>query len=283
VPRRLSCRQTRRRRVVPGMLSVSEILTAVSTRPRVHREEVAAAILRIARRRAKIDDRSRDLLPDAPDSDPREVLDYLMHHSGNNIPQVVRLQDVKDALVLTNWLWWEDRRRELYFLKAGVESGMFLAELGGLVGVGKQGVKDRIDRLTALLHRDGRPDEKILRRERRAAREQEQTEGRPSPELAWLAANWGDLKAVITGLNDQAYRHGLSDSDREWLDELMIDVDEERVNRQTMVMLGLATSDIRVSAAVVGLPNRRPHEIHRLLQRADQLRSAFAGLATPMS
>jgi hypothetical protein len=49
----------------------------MGTRPMVHRTEVALAIVMIARRRAKVDDRHRDLLPDSEDSDPREVLDYL--------------------------------------------------------------------------------------------------------------------------------------------------------------------------------------------------------------
>ena len=49
----------------------------MGTRPIVHRAEVARAIVMIARRRAKVDDRHRDLLSDSEDSDPREVLDYL--------------------------------------------------------------------------------------------------------------------------------------------------------------------------------------------------------------
>ncbi|MFD7161321.1 hypothetical protein ACFV9C_42515 [Kribbella sp. NPDC059898] len=252
----------------------------MSTRPRVAQTEVSAAIIRIARRRAEIDDRSRDLLPDAPDSAPGEVLDYLMRHSGNNVPSEVRLKDAKDAIVLTNWMWWEDRRRELHFLKAAVEAGMFLNEIGGLIGVGKQGVKDRIDRLTALLGEEGRPDEKLMRAHRRAEQEQAGTEDSPAAHVVWLRANWPELKELVVDLNAQAERHGLKDSDREWLDELMIDVDEDRVNPQTMVMLGLATADIRVSTAFVRLPNRRPHAIHLLLQHADRMRTEYAGLGT---
>jgi hypothetical protein len=54
----------------------------MGTRPMVHRAEVARAIVMIARRRAKVDDRHRDLLSDSEDSDPREVLDYLRKFSG---------------------------------------------------------------------------------------------------------------------------------------------------------------------------------------------------------
>ena len=77
----------------------------------MHRHELGSAIERIARRRAKVDDRHREKLPDAPDSDPREVLDYLRQYSGPAIPLWVLQADVCDALTLNNWLWWEDRRR----------------------------------------------------------------------------------------------------------------------------------------------------------------------------
>ena len=57
---------------------------------------------------------------------------------------------------LNNWLWWEDRCRELHFLKAGRKNrGLFLSQLGTWVGVGKQGVLDRVDRLEALLATTG--------------------------------------------------------------------------------------------------------------------------------
>ena len=73
----------------------------MGTRPMVHRAEVARAIVMIARRRAKVDDRHRDLLPDSEDSDPREVLDYLRKFSGPDIPRWVLQAEVSDALTLT--------------------------------------------------------------------------------------------------------------------------------------------------------------------------------------
>src|ERR1700748_3795024 len=99
----------------------------------------------ISRRRVKVDDRNREKLPDSPDSHPREILDCLRQYSGGDIPLWVLQADVSDALTLNNWLWWEDRRRELHFLRAGRDRGIFLAQLGAQVGVGKQGVVDRID------------------------------------------------------------------------------------------------------------------------------------------
>ena len=120
----------------------------------VYRAEVARAIVMIARRRAKVDDRHRDLLSDSEDSDP---------------PRWVLQAEVSDALTLNYWLWWEDRRRELFFLEAGRARGVFLSQLGAQVGVGKQGLLDRVDRLEASLRFD-RPDEKLTRAARQAAR-----------------------------------------------------------------------------------------------------------------
>ena len=65
------------------------------------------------------------------------MLDYLRKFSGPDIPRWVLQAEVSDALTLNNWLWWEDRRRELFFLKAGRARGVFLSQLGAQVGVGK--------------------------------------------------------------------------------------------------------------------------------------------------
>lgn len=230
----------------------------------------------IARRRKKVDDFHRDRLPDSPLSDPREILDYLRKHSGPSIPRWVLQADVCDALTLNNWLWWEDRRRELHFLKAGRDRGLFLAQIGSQVGVGKQGVIDRIDRLEALLRYD-RPDEKISRTERqarRAARDRQPTE------QAWLAEHREELLALVSDLLNQASRYDLADDDREWLDELRIDAGAEDLTPATMVILGLASAELRTSSAVLALEGTRPHAVHHVLSRADALRSAFADLGS---
>src|SRR5271156_248768 len=164
----------------------------MATRPKVHRSELERAVVMIAKRRARVDDPDRESLPDSVDADPREVLDYLRKHSGPGIARWVLQADVCDALTLNNWLWWEDRRRELHFLNAGRDRGLFLTQLGAQVGVGKQGVIDRIDRLEALLRYD-RPDEKISRASRRAARERCE---RLPDERTWLSVRRDELAAV---------------------------------------------------------------------------------------
>ncbi|MEE6140652.1 hypothetical protein SKC41_30625 [Mycobacterium sp. 050128] len=246
----------------------------MATRPKVHRSEVARAIARIASRRKKIDDRHREMLPDSPESDPREVLDYLQKHSGPHIPRWVLQADVCDALILNNWLWWDDRRRELYFLKAGRARGLFLSQIGSQVGVGKQGVLDRIDRLEALLQYD-RPDEKITRAARRAARERRH---RCDIEQAWIGAWRDELHQVISAVAQQAQDYAVED--REWIDELEIDARDDDITSTTMVILGLAIAELRTAPALLALDNSRPRGVHRLLARADRLRAQFADLGT---
>lgn len=228
----------------------------------------------IASRRAKVDDRNRDRLPDSPRSDPREVLDYLQRFSGRDIPRWVLQADVCDALTLNNWLWWEDRRRELHFLKAGRDRGLFLSQLGAQVGTGKQGVLDRIDRLEALLRYD-RPDEKLTRAARLA--EREARDRRPTEE-AWLAANRAELLDVVAGLVREAARFELQDDEREWLDELAADAEAADFTPASMVILGLATAELRTAKAVLALDSSRPYAVHGLLGRAERLRSTFAEL-----
>lgn len=203
------------------------------------------------------------------------MLDYLQKFSGIGIPRWVLQADVSDALVLNNWLWWEDRRRELHFLKAGRDRGLFLAQIGAQVGVGKQGLLDRIDRLEALLRYD-RPDGKITRSARLAER---QARDRRPAEDVWLAARRDELLTVITELSYEADRYGLLDEDREWLDELAVDARDD-FTPATMVILGLATAELRTAPPVLALEGTRPYAVHGLLGRADALRSAFAELGS---
>lgn len=235
---------------------------------------MASAIVRIARRRAKVDDRHREMLPDSGDSDPREVLDYLRKYSGADIPRWVLQADVCDGLTLNNSLWWEDRRRELYFLKAGRDRGLFLSQIGAQVGVGKQGLLDRIDRLEALLRYD-RPDEKIARAARQSERERR---ARMPSEEAWLTTRREEMMTVITGFVQQADRFGVDE--RDWLDELEIDGRADELTSSTMVILGLAAAELRTAPTILELDSTRPYAVHTLLARAEALRSQFAELGS---
>ena len=141
-------------------LSVSEILTAWVP-PDGAPYGSGASDRDDRQRRAKVDDRRRTCCPiqGIPIRAERRIT------CGNSVaatfPAGSYRPRVSDALTLNNWLWWEDRRRELFFLKAGRARGVFLSQLGAQVGVGKQGLLDRVDRLEALLRFD-RPDEKLI-------------------------------------------------------------------------------------------------------------------------
>lgn len=223
----------------------------------------------------------RDRLPDAPDSDPREVLRYLRRFSGQDIPRWVLQADVCDALTLNNWLWWEDRRTELHFLVEGRRRGLFLDQLGAQLGIGKQGVRDRIDRLEALLRYD-RPNEKLTRAARAAARDAER---RRTAEDQWLEEHEPTLRAMIADLLAEAAALTLADDEREWIDELAVEIRgaDGDLGRTIIPILGLAADELRTSVAVISLPHTRPpHRIHGVLARCDALRSDFASLrSTP--
>ncbi|MFC7344961.1 hypothetical protein [Saccharopolyspora griseoalba] len=244
----------------------------MATPPRVHRAELAAALARISARRVKVDDPDREQLPDSPEADPREVLDYLQKHSGPHIPRWVLQAEVLDALTLLNWLWWQDQAREHYWLQAGRERGLFLAQLGAQRGIGKQGIRDRIDRGEALLlfHR---PDEQLTREARRNATA---ARGRRGAELAWIAEHRVELHELISGLLAQADQHQLHDTQREWLDELAADARADDLTPATMVVLGLACAELRNAPGVLTLDSARQQTVHTLLAHADRLRSRFA-------
>ncbi|MGM0723990.1 MAG: hypothetical protein ACQEXM_26085 [Actinomycetota bacterium] len=230
---------------------------------------------RIVARRVKVDDPDRWKLPDDPDNPQvREVLDYLQRHT--RVPRWVLQADVADALTLNNYLWWADRRRELAWLKAGVARNLFLSQLGAQVGIGKQGVKDRIDRLDALLQFD-RPDEQITREARRAARA---AEARRDTETAWVEDRAGELAAIAAGFTTAADRFALADDDREWIDELGSDARDGAFTPASMTVLSLAAEELRTAPAIVSLDGSRPYQLHGWLQRADELRAAFSGLGT---
>jgi hypothetical protein len=153
--------------------------------------------------------------------------------------------------------------------------------LGSQVGVGKQGVIDRIDRLEALLRFD-RPDEKITRAARRSARE---ARLRRPVEDAWLQARRDELIGLIAEVVGQADRYEIVDDEREWVDQLAMDARDEELAPATMIILGLAAAELRAAPGVVALRSARPCAVHAVLAHADRLRTQFAALttATPAS
>ncbi|WP_051342530.1 hypothetical protein [Pseudonocardia spinosispora] len=257
----------------------------MATPPHSSQAEVDAAVARILRRHERIDDPRRSGLG----TEPRDVLDHLTKHS-TGLPRWVAAADTQDALVLLTWLWWEDRRRERALLRRGLHLGLTLGELGGPLGVGtRQGLRDRLDRLDALLAFD-RPDEKLSRESRRDLASQDRR-------ARWLQDNHERVRTCLTSLLAQVARlpellpddtsDGAStgaartDFDLEdtaetasWIDELRADVDADELTPATLSMLGLALPSLRIAAHREGLDPS--HLMMRTLRDADQLRADFA-------
>jgi hypothetical protein len=83
---------------------------------------------------------------------------------------------------------------------------------------------------------------------------------------------------VIADVVAQADRFDVQD--REWVEELEIDGRDDDFTATTMVILGLATAELRTAPAVLSLGSSRPCAVHTVLARSDQLRSQFAQLGS---
>jgi hypothetical protein len=209
------------------------------------------------------------------------VLEYLTRYS-IGLPRWVAAADTLDALVLTTWLWWEDRRRERALLRRGMSLGLTHTELGRPLGITtRQGLRDRLDRLDALLAFD-RPDEQLTRDTRREAR-------RSDPRQAWLDDHREQVHQVLTTLLAQAARiapadtasgkepHacGIEDPHEEgWLAELRADVDELNISPATLSILGLVLGPLRITAHRADLAGS--HGLHRAIRACDALRADMA-------
>jgi hypothetical protein len=258
----------------------------VATPPRVTRTEADAAIERIHRRHARVDDPRRSELSDQP----AEVLEYLTRHSAL-LPQWAIALDVLDGLSLSAWLWWEDRRRERALLRRGARAALYWREMGTPLGIrSHQGVRDRLDRLDALLSSD-RPDEQLAREARRAA-------ARTGDLRLWGAIHGDRVGKVIARLLEQLARPELAaaltlgetptpESDGpagehaaalaeadEWLTELRADLDRNSFSPATLSVLGLAIAPLRLALHNLGLSPG--HGLWRALRDADALRSDLA-------
>ncbi|MEK6443909.1 hypothetical protein [Pseudonocardia sp. T1-2H] len=257
----------------------------MSTPPRITDIELSAAVERIARRHDRIDDSRRSAMGTAP----RDVLDYLAARSPAGIPRWVAAADTADALILSTWCWWDDRRREHRLLRNGRHLGLSLSELGAPLGITtRRGTQDRIDRLDALLRYD-RPDEQLTRDGRRDARNRDARQD-------WIDAHRDEIRAVLAGFLAQARRFadavapeehaGGPDDDPddadlpsagagEWLDELTADYDADDLTPATLAVAGLAAAELRTAPAVLELDAK--HRLHTALREVEILRARLAG------
>lgn len=257
----------------------------MATPPLITAAELEKATARILWRHDHVDDPRRSGLG----TDPRDMLDHLTKNSVG-VPRWVAADDTLDALVLTTWLWWEDRRRERTLLRRGLHLGLTHTELGRPLGITtRQGLRDRIDRLDALLSFD-RPDEQLTRDARRAA-------SAADPRQAWLDAHRDRAVDVIKKLLAQAARldstvsgsaadratQGRAADEDDWLSELAADMDEHAITPATISVLGLALGPLRIAARDAELPGS--HGLHLAIRTADALRADLArhAASTPVT
>lgn len=120
----------------------------VATFPPVGAIERDNALTRIERRHQ----RYNDYRWSEAGSEAREVLDYLRGHR-SRLPRQLVDDDVWDELVLSAWVYWDERRRERELIRHALARGLSLREVGAFVGLHTgQGLRDYLDSLDARLH-----------------------------------------------------------------------------------------------------------------------------------
>jgi hypothetical protein len=212
-------------------------------------------------------------------TEPRDVIEYVLNRGPSGVPRWVSAADHADALILVTWCWWQDRRVERRMLRQGLHLGLSLGELGAPLGIrSRQGARDRLDRLTALLAYD-RPDEKLSR----AARREEQAR---DERQQWIDDRRAEVRAVIVAFLAQARRatgpeevEPLDDqsSGDDWMAELASDVDEDQLSPATLAVAGLAAAELRSTRLVRELD--RKHRLHATLDAVEELRTRFARMS----
>lgn len=165
----------------------------MGTPAHIDSDEVADAITRITDRHTLHRDPQRSQMGNTAG----EVLDYLRTY-GALMSQEVQKADLEDAMLLRVWQWWQDRRTEQWILERAEAVGVPNRRIGQLLGIAsRQGVRDRRDRLAALLGPHRVPDEKLARGRRRNAAAEAQWRQQHAPEVLDVV---GDLIDYLGGV-----------------------------------------------------------------------------------
>jgi len=124
----------------------------VATFPPVGDLERDTALARIARRHLSCGDSSWSEAGSDGEEAARDVLGYLRRYRGR-FPREVVNDDTWDQLVLSAWVYWDERRREAELIRHALSRGLSLREIGAFVGLhSRQGLRDHLDSLEARLH-----------------------------------------------------------------------------------------------------------------------------------
>lgn len=149
------------------------MLIMVAMYPYVGDRERDAAVARIAGRHMRWEDSRWSEAGSEGDDPARDVLDYLRRHH-LRCPREISSADALDALVLSAWIWWDERRRERDLLRRARSYGHSLGELGAFLGLAtRQATYEYLDRLDALVaaHVADQPRQERVARERVAAQQ----------------------------------------------------------------------------------------------------------------
>ena len=277
----------------------------MATYPPIGDRERDDALRRIALALDRFDDYRRS----EAGSEPREVLAYLrVRHAG--LPRALTSLLARDQLILSAWVYWDERRRERELLRRVLREGKPLAEVGAFLGIRtRQGVRDYLDRLDALLaehHRHATADaaapatgdgstDALSRyggrsRAQRGADEHAMRAGRAAARLkptraAWIERHRDRIAAAIRDLLEQCARLGIEPYTSEddelpdlgdylaWLDE---DLQSGEFDHGTFGSLGLALGDLRAHRGVEALAAN--HGVHQAIRDVDRLRADYADL-----
>lgn len=150
----------------------------MATFPPIGDLERDSALDRIARRHLKNDDHRWS----EAGTEARDVLDYLRTNR-SRLPPKLRADDAWDELVLSAWVYWDERRRERELIRSALARGLSFREVGAFVGLHTgQGLRDYLDSLEARLHeyhritREPRADDDASGRELLVPDEDEQSD-----------------------------------------------------------------------------------------------------------
>jgi hypothetical protein len=276
----------------------------VATYPPVGDVERDAALSRIERRHL----RAEDPRWSEAGTEARDVLDYLRARRGQ-LPSLVTDEDAYDELVLSAWVFWDERRHERELLHHALRRGLSLSQVGRYLGItSRQGMRDYLDRLDALLddytsirktlrspaRGDGATDPlEIWAHTTRAHRgadvhaaRAKRTRARVKPDREnWIATHETRITAAIRDLLAQASRLGLTPRASEtgqdpdigdylhWLTE---DLDALDFDGGTFGALGLVIGELRSHPYVAD--RSRNHGIHQVMATINQLRADFGEL-----
>jgi hypothetical protein len=276
----------------------------VATYPPVGDVERDAALSRIERRHL----RANDPRWSEAGTEPRDVLDYLRVRRGQ-LPSLVTDDDAYDELVLSAWVFWDERRRERELLHHVLRRGLSLSQVGRYLGIAsRQGMRDYLDRLDALLddytsirktlrgpaRGDGTTDPldvwvHTTRAHRGAdvhAARAKRARARVKPDREnWIATHDTRIAAAIRDLLAQAARLGITsrasgtgqDPDiGDYLHWLTEDLDASDFDDGTFGALGLVIGELRGHPYVADRSEN--HGIHQAIATVSQLRADFGGL-----